>query len=63
MTEEFDKFRDDMLSQPALNVFHSNYEIHVKTELYEVITDGDGYLDEDDYKALYREKDGLLNLL
>lgn len=63
VTEEFDKFRDDMLSQPALNVFHSNYEIHVKTELYEVITDGDGYLDEDDYKALYREKDGLLNLL
>ena len=29
----------------------------------EVITDGDGYLDEDDYKALYREKDGLLQLM
>lgn len=63
VTEEFDKFRDDMLSQPALNVFHSNYEIHIKTELYEVITDGDGYLDEEDYKGLAREQGNILGSL
>ena len=61
--KEYDDFRDRLINEPSLNVFHRNYEIHVKTELMEVITDGDGYLDEDDYKALYREKDGLLQLM
>ena len=61
--KEFDDFRDNLINEPALNVFHRNYEIHVKTELSEVIMDGDGYLDEDDYKALYKEKDGLLQLM
>ena len=59
VTEEFDRFRDDLINQPALNVFHKNYEIHVKTELYEVITEG-SYLSEEQYKELSRERGDIL---
>lgn len=61
--KEFDAYRDHLLGEPALNVFYKSYETHVKTELYEVLTDGDSYLTEDEYKALAKEDGNLLSLL
>ncbi len=60
VTAEFKEFKEKTLSLPATEVFNKNYEIHVKTELCEVISEYDGYLKEDDYKALSRERGGIL---
>ena len=60
--KEFDDFRDDLTKEPPLNVFHKNYEIHVKTELHDTIHGG-MELDEDTYKTLYKDRGAILQNL
>lgn len=63
VTKEFDAFRDDLISQPALNVFHRAYEIHIKTEVYEVLTDGADYFEDYEFMTLLSESQNLLDAL
>lgn len=60
--KEFTRFREEQLKISADELFENNYEIHVKTELREVIKDGD-YLDEPQYRALYEENGHILQSL
>ena len=59
--KEFDEFRDNLTKEPQINVFYKNYEIHVKTELYDVISDVD--FSEDVYKTLYQDRGHILQTL
>ena len=60
--DEFKKFQSDTLEKSPEEIFRTNYEIHVKTELLDTI-DGDG-LEDEYYQALYQEKDnGILQQL
>ncbi len=56
--KEFEEFRANITSQPADEVFRSNFEIYVRYELYEAICDdGDDGLEDEYYRALYTEAD------
>ena len=63
ITEEYDTFRDELICQPALNVFHRAYEIHVKTEVYEVLTDGADYFEDYEFMTLLSERQSILDAL
>ena len=60
--KEFDAFKANMLTKTAEEVFYSNYEIHVKTELKETLL-YDEYFSEKVYRLLYKVGDGLLDFL
>ena len=60
--KEFDAFKANMLTKPVEDVFNSNYEIHVKTELKETLQ-YDEYFSEKIYRLLYKVGDGLLDFL
>ena len=60
--KEFDEFRDNLIKEPSLNVFHKNYEIHVKTELYNTINGGIDF-EEEVYKTLYEDRGHILQTL
>ena len=60
--QEFDEFRDDMLSQPQVNIFHNSYKIHIYSNLKDVF-DEDSYLSDQDYKTLYDDRGSILSLL
>lgn len=56
--KEFEEFKANITSQPADEVFRSNFEIYVRYELYEAICDdGDDGLEDEYYRALYTEAD------
>ena len=56
--KEFEEFKANITSQPADEVFRSNFEIYVRYELYEAICDdGDDGLEDEYYRALYTEVD------
>ena len=59
--KEFESFKENLLKQSTEEVFYHNYEIHVKTELMEVIINEclDDYL----YPILYSFGNGLLDYL
>lgn len=62
---EHDAFEKLMMNSSAEEVYYNNFKIHCFNELCSVIEDDEGYLEEDDYKALYRDRghilDGLFN--
>ena len=60
--KEFDAFKANMLTKTAEEVFYSNYEIHVKTELHETLL-YDEYFSEKVYRLLYKVGNGLLEFL
>ena len=56
--KEFEEFRANITSQPADEIFRSNFEIYVRYELYEAVCDdGDDGLKDEYYRALYTEAD------
>lgn len=56
--KEFEEFRANITSQPADEIFRSNFEIYVRYELYEAVCDdGDDGLEDEYYRALYTEAD------
>ena len=62
VNEEFSDFQEELLKKDPKEIFLSNYEIHVKTELQETLI-GDG-LDDEYYQALFQDKDeGILQQL
>lgn len=63
ITKEYDAFRDELICLPALNVFHRAYEIHIKTEVYEVLTDGAEYFADYEFMTLLSESQNLLDAL
>ena len=62
VNREFENFKTGLMNKSPEEVFYHNYEIHVKTELHEVICEGD-YLSDNEYRALYEEKGNILQLL
>ncbi|MBQ4444272.1 MAG: DUF3848 domain-containing protein [Clostridia bacterium] len=60
--KEFDAFKADMLTKTVEEVFFSNYEIHVKTELKETLF-YDEYFSDRIYRLLYKVGDDLLDFL
>lgn len=52
---EFEAFKENVMSQSAEDIFYHNYEIHIKTELMETIDSYD--FDEEYFRALYEEVD------
>ena len=60
--KEFDAFKANMLTKPVEDVFNSNYEIHVKTELHETLL-YDEYFSDRIYRLLYKVGEGLLDFL
>lgn len=61
--KEFDEYKQKLTSKSTDDVFNNHYEIHVKTELREVLLTEEGYLYDNAYKALYEEKGYILELL
>lgn len=59
VNEEFEAFKNELLTKSPEDVFYKGLEINVKTELKEVISEQD-YLDDKGYKALYEEKGHIL---
>lgn len=60
--KEFEDFKAEMLTKSPEDIFYMNFEINVKSELSEVIKEGD-YLGEKEYQALYNEKGHVLQEL
>ena len=60
--KEFNAFKANMLTKTAEDVFNSNYEIHVKTELHETLH-YDEYFSDKIIRLLYKVGDGLLDFL
>ena len=61
--KEYAAFKEAQLQRTPKEVFENHYEIHVKTELYEVITEGDEYMNCADFEGLYDLGDGVLDQL
>lgn len=61
--KEFAAFKSDLMKQPQESVFENNYKIHIYTEFSEVIRSGREFLSEQEFKALYEEKDYILAAL
>lgn len=59
--KEFNSFIAEVLKKTPEEIFYTNYEIHVKTEISDVILEN--CLDEDIYKLLYDFGEGLLGYL
>lgn len=63
--KEFDEFKANFMGKSAEEIFQNNYEIHVKTELFDTLCGEYVDVGEEYYKALYEEVDhgGILQQL
>lgn len=62
---EFEEFKANLMGKSAEEIFQNNYEIHVKTELFDTLCGEYVDVGEEYYKALYAEVDhgGILQQL
>ena len=63
--KEFEEFKANLMSKSAGEIFQSNYEIHIKTELFDTLCGEYEDFGEEYYRALYEEVDhgGILQQL
>ena len=63
--KEFDSFKQELIGKSAEEIFQSNYEIHIKTELFDTLCGEYVDVGEEYYRALYEEVDhgGILQQL
>ena len=63
--KEFEEFKANLMGKSAEEIFQSNYEIHVKTELFDTLCGEYEDFGEEYYRALYEEVDhgGILQQL
>ena len=63
--KEFEEFKATLMSKSAEEIFQSNYEIHIKTELFDTLCGEYEDFGEEYYRALYEEVDhgGILQQL
>ena len=63
--KEFEEFKANLMSKSAEDIFQSNYEIHIKTELFDTLCGEYVDVGEEYYRALYEEVDhgGILQQL
>ena len=63
--KEFEEFKANLMSKSAEEIFQSNYEIHIKTELFDTLCGEYDDFGEEYYRALYEEVDhgGILQQL
>ena len=62
---EFEEFKANLMGKSAEEIFQSNYEIHIKTELFDTLCGEYVDVGEEYYRALYEEVDhgGILQQL
>ena len=53
--KEFEEFKVNLMSKSAEEIFQSNYEIHIKTELFDTLCGEYDDFGEEYYRALYEE--------
>ena len=63
--KEFEEFKANLMGKSAEEIFQNNYEIHIKTELFDTLCGEYEDFDEKYYRALYEEVDhgGILQQL
>lgn len=63
--KEFEEFKANLMGKSAEEIFQNNYEIHVKTELFDTLCGEYVDVGEEYYRALYEEVDhgGILQQL
>ena len=63
--KEFEEFKANLMGKSAEEIFQNNYEIHVKTELFDTLCGEYDDFGEEYYRALYEEVDhgGILQQL
>ena len=63
--KEFEEFKATLMGKSAEEIFQSNYEIHIKTELFDTLCGEYDDFGEEYYRALYEEVDhgGILQQL
>ena len=63
--KEFEEFKANLMGKSAEEIFQSNYEIHIKTELFDTLCGEYEDFGEEYYRALYEEVDhgGILQQL
>ena len=63
--KEFEEFKANLMSKSAEEIFQNNYEIHIKTELFDTLCGEYDDFGEEYYRALYEEVDhgGILQQL
>lgn len=63
--KEFEEFKANLMGKSAEEIFQSNYEIHIKTELFDTLCGEYVDVGEEYYRALYEEADhgGILQQL
>lgn len=63
--KEFEEFKANLMGKSAEEIFQSNYEIHIKTELFDTLCCEYVDVGEEYYRALYEEVDhgGILQQL
>ena len=63
--KEFESFKQELMGKSAEEIFQSNYEIHIKTELFDTLCGEYDDFGEEYYRALYEEVDhgGILQQL
>lgn len=63
--KEFEEFKANLIGKSAEEIFQNNYEIHVKTELFDTLCGEYDDFGEEYYRALYEEVDhgGILQQL
>ncbi len=63
--KEFEEFKANLMSKSAEEIFQCNYEIHIKTELFDTLCGEYEDFGEEYYRALYEEVDhgGILQQL
>ncbi len=63
--KEFEEFKANLMGKSAEEIFQNNYEIHIKTELFDTLCGEYVDVGEEYYKALYEEVDhgGILQQL
>lgn len=63
--KEFEEFKTNLMGKSAEEIFQSNYEIHIKTELFDTLCGEYVDVGEEYYRALYEEVDhgGILQQL
>ena len=55
--KEFEEFKANLMGKSAEEIFQSNYEIHIKTELFDTLCGEYEDFGEEYYRALYEEVD------
>ena len=58
---EYEKFQAEMMNSSPQTVFDSHYKIHCFERLASVLDNDKAYFNDDDYKALYKDKGRILN--